>query len=454
MSPLKITGLVGGPCVVGIGVILGLTDCGSSSTPHGQGNGNGASSSSGFGGSGAGNGGTGSGGTASSGTGSGGEGTSSGTGSSGTGSSGAGSSSGTGSSGTGSSGAGSNGGTTGDGCVSVSTASLVVPVSAVDADAGIAPDGGSGTNCTSGEKGPCTTFTTPTGTTLQLGPYGSSMDVNVGTGFENQVQSSDMPGSTTCSSFVALFNQAPALSAQLLNTSQNGIDLNFALYTVYRPANWGWGETFPIITWGNGTCAQPDGYGALLRYIASYGFVIVAANSREVGSGTPQPMLHALDFAIAANKDSTSPYYGKLDTTKIGAMGHSQGGSATVTAASDSRILYTIIFNGGDTCAKEYLAVSGDTDITGYTASGMASAVNGNTAAPGAWLFYHMVPNTGNLNGHLTLMLQPERVVGPATAWWEMVFRGDSTAKAWFEGTSCGLCNMTSEFEFGEHMLP
>jgi hypothetical protein len=452
MSPLKITGLVCGPCVVGIGVILGLADCGSSSTSHGQGNGNGTSSS-GAGGSGAGSGGTGSGGTASSGAGSGGEGASSGTGSSGTGSSGAGSSSGTGSSGTGSSSAGSSG-STGDGCVSVSTDSLVVPVSAVAADAGIAPDGGSGTNCTSGEKGPCTTFTTPTGTTLTLGPYGSVMDVNVGTGFENTIQSSDMPGSSTCSSFVALFNQAPALSAQLLNTSQNGIDLNFALYTVYRPANWGCGEKFPIITWGNGTCAQPDGYGALLRYISSYGFVVVAANSRQVGSGTPQPMLHALDFAIAANKDSTSPYYGKLDTTKIGAMGHSQGGSATVTAASDSRIVDTIIFNGGDTCAKEYLAVSGDTDITGYTASGMATAVNGNTAAPGAWLFYHMVPNTGNLNGHLTLMLQPERVIGPATAWWEMVFKGDAKAKAWFSGTSCNLCNMTSEFEYGEHSLP
>jgi hypothetical protein len=452
MGPLKITATVCGLSIVGTSLILALTDCGSSSTTGGKGSGAGPSSS-GTSGSGAGSSGTGSGGTFGGGSSGGTDTSSSGAGSSGS----TASSSGTGSSGTSSSsssGAGTSSGTTGDGCVGVSADSLVVPALAVIPDAGIAPtSGASGPNCTSGSKGPCTTFTAPTGTTLQLGPYGAVMEANVGTGFENQVQSSDVADAGTCAAFVAVFNQSATLSSDLLNTNQNGLNLNFALYTVYRPANWGCGETFPIITWGNGTCAQPEGYGALLRYIASYGFFVVAANSREVGSGTPQPMLHALDFAIAANKDSSSPYYGKLDTTKIGAMGHSQGGSSTVTAANDSRILDTIIFNGGDTCAKQYLAISGDTDITGYTASGMATAVNGNTAAPGAWLFYHMVPNTGNLNGHLTLMLQPERVVGPATAWWETVFKGDAKAKTWFEGSSCGLCNMTSEFEFGEHGL-
>ena len=79
----------------------------------------------------------------------------------------------------------------------------------------------------------------------------------------------------------------------------------------------------PVITWGNGTCAQPEGYGSLLRYIASYGYFIVAANSREVGTGGP--LTKGLDFAQAANKDPSSPYYGHLDMTKVGVMGHSQG---------------------------------------------------------------------------------------------------------------------------------
>jgi hypothetical protein len=304
----------------------------------------------------------------------------------------------------------------------------------------------------SGDTKPCSTFVTPTGTSIKLGDYGAVMEPNVGKGFENPLNAAqgDAPGAsqTFCQGFAGIFNQSPKLTQQLLNTSENGVSLNFALYTVYRPATWP-ATPVPIITWGNGTCAQPEGYGALLRYVASYGFFVIAANSREVGTGAD--MLKALDYAAAANEDAKSPYYKKLDTTRIGAMGHSQGSSATASAASDSRIKDVILFNAGDTAPKPYFAVSGDMDITGYTASQMASAINGQPKA--AWLFFHMVPNTGNINGHLTLMLQPERVVGPTVAWWKMVFENDAASSAEFVGSNCGLCNMASEFEFGEHGL-
>src|SRR5690349_22974805 len=46
-----------------------------------------------------------------------------------------------------------------------------------------------------------------------------------------------------------------------------------------------------------------------------------------------------------------------LDVSKIGAMGHSQGSSATSTAAGDSRVQDAILFNGGNNAAKPYLAV-------------------------------------------------------------------------------------------------
>jgi hypothetical protein len=321
----------------------------------------------------------------------------------------------------------------------------------------VTTDGGGGDAgppgvCMSGDTKPCSTFVTPTGKTIPLGQYGAVMEPNVGKGFENPLNATqgDAPGAsqTFCTGFAAIFNQDPKLTKQLLNTSENGLTIDFALYTVYRPATWPSGPV-PILTWGNGTCAQPEGYGALLRYVASYGFFVIAANSREVGTGAD--MLHALDYAAAANADSKSPYYKKLDTTRIGAFGHSQGSMATASAASDSRIKDIILFNGGDTAPKPYLAISGDTDITGYTPAAMMSAINGEPDA--AWLFFHMVPNTGNINGHLTLMLQPERVVGPTVAWWKMVFENDPASRAEFVGSSCGLCNMASEFEYGEHGL-
>ena len=269
-------------------------------------------------------------------------------------------------------------------------------------DASASLDGGGdaaiGGDCQPGDTTPCASFTTPTGTTIQLGPYGAQMDMNVGKGFENTVQSGDMPGNeSTCQFFVDVFMEDPNLGTKLLQTTtDSGVALDFSLYTVYRPVVWPSGPV-PVITWGNGTCAQPEGYGALLRYVASYGYVVVAANSRWVGSGTPAPMLHALDYAAAANADSTSPYYGKLDMTKVGAMGHSQGGQATATAASDSRISDVIIFNAVDSgVSKPYLTTSGDMDITNFTDTGMASAISAATV-PAAWLYFHNPAGMGPL---------------------------------------------------------
>jgi hypothetical protein len=312
---------------------------------------------------------------------------------------------------------------------------------------------GAPSDCVSGDTKACSSFTTPTGMMIPLGPSGAAMDPNVGTGFENAVQAGDMlpANASMCQSFANLFMEDPKLTAQLLNTNQNGVDLNFALYTVYRPATWPAGPV-PVITWGNGTCAQPEGYGALLRYVASNGYFVVAANSRWVGSGSPQPMLHALDFAAAANADSSSPYYKKLDLTKVGAMGHSQGGSATVMAAADSRIQDIIIFNAADTAPKPYLAISGDMDITGFTAAGMSSAVNAATV-PAAYLFYHNPAGMGPLKGHLVLMLSPDRVTVPTVAWWQMMFHSDATSRAQFVGATCGLCADTTNYAFGEQGL-
>jgi hypothetical protein len=305
----------------------------------------------------------------------------------------------------------------------------------------------------------CGTYITPTGTSVKLGPYGAAMDVNVGKGFENK----DPMDQATCPGFVGLFMEDAKQSQQLLDdgpqpctedTPNAGNCINFQLYSVYHPANWPSGKV-PIITWGNGTCAQPEGYGTLLRYVASYGFLVVAANSREVGTGAEQQK--ALDFVIAANDDSSSPYYHHLDTTKIGAMGHSQGSLGTALATqNDSRINAAILFNGGDTLTvpKSFLAISGELDVTGFTSTVMSTAVNA-AMAPSAFLYYHNP--SGNMadgiRGHLVLMLTPERVTEPTVAWWQMILNGDSKAKDEFVGSSCGLCGHSSDYDFGEKGL-
>jgi hypothetical protein len=60
----------------------------------------------------------------------------------------------------------------------------------------------------------------------------------------------------------------------------------------------------------------------------------------------------------------------------------------------------------------------------------------------------------GPLRGHLVLMLSPERVTGPTVGWWQMLMRNDATSHALFVGSSCGLCNSSTDYAYGEHGLP
>jgi hypothetical protein len=135
----------------------------------------------------------------------------------------------------------------------------------------------------------------------------------------------------------------------------------------------------------------------------------------------------------------------------VGAFGHSQGGAATVTAASDSRVKDIIIFNAADSGPKPYLAISGDMDITGFSATGMSQAVDA-SSQPAAYLFYHNPAGASAdaIKGHLVLMLTPERVTAPTVAWWDMMFRSSASAKAQFlPSGSCGLCSSSSDYAYG-----
>ncbi|HTE48237.1 MAG TPA: hypothetical protein VK636_23530, partial [Gemmatimonadaceae bacterium] len=277
------------------------------------------------------------------------------------------------------------------------------------------------------------------------GPYEIIRDQPVGVGFEYPIASSDTgDGVAGCADFAAGFGGDSMESGDFVKIPP---DLKMNMYSLYRPAKLEEGKKYPIITWGNGTCALPEGYGTLLKHWASHGFFVVAANSRQVGMNSV--MTKALDWAFAANMDSASPYFGKIDTERVGAAGHSQGGMATINAARDARIKTVIIFNGGSSATKPFLAISGDRDIPFVTLSGLKS---GTMAAPkAAWLWYHMVPERGSFDGHLTLITEPARVVGPSTAWFKTVLQDDADAKAWFVGTSCKLCGMDAMFEFGQN---
>jgi hypothetical protein len=287
------------------------------------------------------------------------------------------------------------------------------------------------------QSGPCSSGVTTYGVKQEFGPYGVRSKYNVGKGFETGGTDDSIFCNTV---FIPSFGADPKGSADLMDTH----DLDFALFTVFYPGCMPEGEKFPVITWGNGTCAMPEGYGPLLRYVASHGYIVVAANSRAVAGGVPMTL--GIDWIFAENDKAESEFYQKVDKDKVGAMGHSQGGGATISAASDPRIKAVIIWNGGTSASKPFLAVSGDRDLGG-TPAGMKNAADA-APRPAAWIWYHQIPaavngsTTGALApGHLTLMMESERVIKPAVAWWDMMLKGKEEAKKMFVGPGCTLCD-------------
>ena len=126
-------------------------------------------------------------------------------------------------------------------------------------------------------------------------------------------------------------------------------DSTLATHTVFRPkdlAPFGAKEKLPIIAWGNGACANsPWEHVNFLSEIASHGFLIVAigpmpADGQRGGGGTTKSSLltDAINWAMAQNTNTTSQYFGKLDTTKIAVSGMSCGGFRTLEVATDLRI--------------------------------------------------------------------------------------------------------------------
>lgn len=114
---------------------------------------------------------------------------------------------------------------------------------------------------------------------------------------------------------------------------------------VVRPASLGTlgVDKHPIFIWGPGGGSDPLYYELLLKRMSSMGFVIYS----EASTGDGKEMQAALDWIIAQNSNSSSPYYNKLDTTRIGAGGHSLGCGSAYILASDPRISTTIHCDGG-----------------------------------------------------------------------------------------------------------
>jgi hypothetical protein len=211
-------------------------------------------------------------------------------------------------------------------------------------------------------------------------------------------------------------------------------------FTMFRPSDLAQGGLcHPVITWGNGTGASPSMYGVLLRHLASHGFVVIASNSPNVAQGTPAPMVVGVTWVLAQNDDSTSVLYHRIDTSHVGATGHSQGAMATSQAAADSHITTCVPIEGAmvqrNLHGPAMFFCGGQDTLVGC--SGAQSALDAVTTLPAMMAEYLSVDHGSWMSFMGT---KPSVVEATVTAWMRVHLMGDTALRSWFYGASCKLC--------------
>jgi hypothetical protein len=261
------------------------------------------------------------------------------------------------------------------------------------------------------------------------GPHEVVTEKNVGEAFRNGDVTDD---TALCELFIGGTGADPEVAAELTSYPS---DMDRQLYTLFRPAELREGETYPVLTWGNGTCSHPLLFTELLEHVASHGFIIIAPNTRWTGGG--EEMLNGIDFILSENDNPDSVLHGKVDTAMLGAFGHSQGSGATVSAGADARIVATVPIQGAS--ASGVRALHGPTFLIAGELDDVVPSASIETSFEAA-----TVPAVYGLSlgqDHLMPGLDPSPILDAVVGWFKIHLEGDEQARDLFYGDACTLCD-------------
>jgi hypothetical protein len=227
-------------------------------------------------------------------------------------------------------------------------------------------------------------------------------------------------------------------------------------FNIYRPSDLATsGLCHPILLWANGTGDNPEQrppecivepstntwcgtYPGLMNQLASHGFVVLASLSTDTAAGNPVPAITGLNWLLEQGEDPSSPYFHRLDTTRIGALGHSQGGAATSIAAADPRISAIATIHGNRALTGlngPALFICGEQDGV-VPCAGVANAFRTVTEQPAMFL--------NNLAADHGSWLGQGGSQGPTffalTAWFRVHLMDDVDNRRFFFGEDCALC--------------
>lgn len=251
---------------------------------------------------------------------------------------------------------------------------------------------------------------------------------------QKQIESSEesnISAKTPTESEEASSKEQQQITAPTVNIPSGVKTLTDGNKKVYYPAKISVvNEKYPVVVWANGTGCATDTYDGLLTKIAESDYIVVADSSVMTANGSAQR--DSIDYIIGENKDSDSIFYGKVDTAKVGAVGHSQGGRSSVNAAQKDSRIKCIVSIAGASSAEEAnglkapsLFLTGTADMVVLSSQWCKPSYD---AAAGRAVYASLK------NGvHTTCMTNPDKVSGYVTAWLDAYLKNDASAKGKFE---------------------
>jgi len=245
-------------------------------------------------------------------------------------------------------------------------------------------------------------------------------------------------------------------------------------HVVYRPKDLAsLGSTkLGVVAWGNGGCSED---GASSRFhlleIASHGYLVIASGRILSGPGAPpreprpaqpgqiQPprtqasdLTEAVDWALAENKRTGSPYFGRIDPALVAYSGWSCGGLQALAVAKDPRVKTLVlhntgVFNEGRGGAIPGMDVRKDVLQTVHTPAiyilGGPKDIAYENGMDDFKRIAHVPVAVANLPvGHGGTFNEPNggSAASVAVSWLDWQLRGDERSGTRFVGEDCGLC--------------
>lgn len=234
-----------------------------------------------------------------------------------------------------------------------------------------------------------------------------------------------------------LGGDGPYSPMTVMSTGPNGA------YTIYRPMELApGGAKNPVVAWMSGGGSTPSQY-ELLPHLASHGFVVVASNTspgvgQEVELG--KELLAGIDWMLKENADSASPFFEKLDASKVASMGYSMGALATTTIGADPRLTTTIHISGGNmTTDRVKMLHAPAAFVCGASGVDIAGANCATDFDAATSPVFYAVFNGGD---HLGVRTQPYagRIQVLVTGWLRWQLMSDMSLASMFVGDQCTLC--------------